>query len=165
MNTFDKVLRFTTEKMAYGAIIAIVVCVGLVVSDIIKRSIGFAMIPGVPETVELISSVILSMGIPYLTFVKGHVAVGILVDRFRPRNQAVFVLVTSVIALAFAILLTRGLFDHAIYNQRIGWTTGYLKIPRHPFIYLTAVSMALTSVVLIRDLLKAVITLRKGGEA
>jgi TRAP-type C4-dicarboxylate transport system permease small subunit len=94
--------------------------------------------------------------------VKGHVAVGILVDRFRPRNQAVFVLVTSVIALAFTIFLTWGLFDHAMYNQRIGWTTGYLKIPRHPFIYLAAVSMALTCVVLIRDLLKAVITLRKG---
>ena len=165
MNTFDKVLQFATEKMSWGAIVAIVACVGLVVADIIKRSIGFAMIPGVPETVELIASVILSMGIPYLTFVRGHVAVGILVDRFRPRNQAVFVLVTSVIALAFAIFLTWGLFELAMYNQRVGWVTGYLKIPRHPFIYLTAASMALTCVVLIRDLLKAAITLRKGGEA
>jgi len=165
MNTFDKVLKFTTEKMSWGAIIAIVFCVGLVVSDIIKRSMGFSMIPGVPEVVELTASVILSMGIPYLTFVKGHVAVGILVDRFRPRNQAIFEIVTCVIALAFTIFLTWGLFDHAIYNHRIGWTTGYLKIPRHPFIYLAAMSMALTCVVLIRDLLKAVITLRKRGEA
>lgn len=165
MNTFDKVLRHVTEKMSWGAMAAIVVVVGLVVSDIIKRSLGFAMIRGVPETVELIAAVILSMGIAYLTFVRGHVAVGLLVDRFRPRVQAVFVLVTSVIALAFAIFLTRGLFEFAMYNQRVGWVTGYLEIPRHPFIYLTAGSMALTCVVLIRDLLKAVISLRKGGEA
>jgi TRAP-type C4-dicarboxylate transport system permease small subunit len=80
--------------------------------------------------VELIAAVILSMGIGYLTFVRGHVSVGILVDRFRPRVQAVFDLVTGVIALGFTIWLTEGMLEMAIRNFRYGWVTGVLEIPR-----------------------------------
>lgn len=165
MNSLDKVLRFATDKMSWGAMVAMVVVVGLVVSDVVKRSLGFGMIPGVPEVVELIAVVILSMGIAYLTFLRGHVAVGILVDRLRPRKQAVFDIVVSVISLAFTIVVARGLVQLGMYNESVGWVTGHLRIPRHPFIYLTAASLALTCLVLIRDLLKAVTTLRKGGEA
>jgi TRAP-type C4-dicarboxylate transport system permease small subunit len=165
VKTFDKVLGFVTEKMSYVASVAIVAVVALVVTDIVRRSLGLGLILGIVEVVELIAAVILSMGIGYLTFVKGHVAVGLLVERFRPRVQAVFELVTSAIALAFGSLLARGLFDFGMLNQRQGWVTGSLQIPRHPFIYVVGGSMALMGVVLVRDLVQAVIKLRKGGAA
>ncbi|MGQ9546915.1 MAG: TRAP transporter small permease [Dehalococcoidia bacterium] len=165
MNTFEKVLGFVTDKMAWVAQWAMVGCMAFVVTDIIKRSLGFGLIPGVPEVVELISAVILSMGISYLTFVRGHVAVDILTMRLRPRVQNVFELVTSVIALGITVLVAWGFFKFAMYNQSAGWVTGSLQIPRHPFCYLVAVSLALTCVVLIRDLLSAAIKVRTGGGA
>jgi TRAP-type C4-dicarboxylate transport system permease small subunit len=165
VNTFEKVLGAVTEKMSWGARAAIVACVGLVVIDIIKRSLGFDIIPGVPEVVELIAAIILSMGIGYLTFVKGHVAVDVLVMRFRPRVQDIFEIVTSAISLGITILLTWGAFKFAMYNHSFGWITGYLRIPRAPFCYLVAVALALTCVVLIRDMVKAVIKTRTGGGA
>ena len=164
MNTFEKVLGFATEKMSYVAMAAILACVGLVVSDIVKRSLGFDMIPGVPELVPLISAIILSMGIGYLTFVKGHVAVGILVDRFAPRKQAVFEVVTYAISLAVTIFLTWAMFKFGLYNQHAGWHTGVLNIPLYLFICVVAGSLALTCVVLIKDLAKAVVTIVKAGE-
>jgi TRAP-type C4-dicarboxylate transport system permease small subunit len=165
VNTFEKVLQFVTEKIAWVAQLAMVACMVLVVSDIVKRSLGFGIIPGVPEVVELISAVILSMGIGYLTFVRGHVWVDVLTMRFRPRGQVIFDLVASAISLGIAILLAWGLFKLAMYNQAAGWVTGALLIPRYPFVYTVAVSLALTCVVLIRDVVKAVIMLRKGGGA
>jgi hypothetical protein len=51
----------------------------------------------------------------------------------------------------------------ATRNLRYGWVTGVLEIPRAPFMYLIAVSLALTCVVLVRDLIKAVMVIRKGG--
>lgn len=160
---FNKVLGSITEKMALVAQAAIVACMVLVVSSVFKRSFAVSEIPGTFEIVELISAVILSMGISYLTFVKGHVSVGIIVDRFRPRAQAVVDIVDSLIALGFTIWLTQALFQYSIYRLRDGAVTGWLQIPLYPFCFLIAVSLALTCVVLVRDLLKAVIIVRSGG--
>jgi TRAP-type C4-dicarboxylate transport system permease small subunit len=163
MDAFEKVLGFVAEKIAWIAMFAIVACMGLVVTDVIRYQAVHKPIPGTHEIVELIAAVILSMGIGYLTFVKGHVAVGILVDRFRPRVQAVFDLVTGVIALGFTIWLAVGMFEMAMRNLRYGWVTGVLAIPRAPFMFLIALSMALTCVVLVRDMIKSVMVIRKGG--
>jgi len=163
MNAFEKVLEFVAEKMAWIAMFAIVACMALVVADVIRYQVVHKPIPGTHEIVELIAAVILSMGIGYLTFVRGHVAVGILVDRFRPRVQAVYDLLTGVIALGFTIWLTWGMVEMALRNLGYGWVTGVLAIPRAPFMFLIAVSLALTSVVLFRDVIKAVAVIRKGG--
>ena len=163
MNAFEKVLRFITEKMAWVSMFAIVACMALVVTDVIRYQAVGKPVPGTHEVVELVAAVILSMGIGYLTFVRGHVSVGIVVDRFRPRVQAVFDLVNGVIALGFTIWLTEGMVEMAIRNFRYGWVTGVLEIPRHPFMYLIALSLALTCVVLVRDVIQAVIVIRKGG--
>jgi len=163
MKAFEKVLRFITEKMAWGSMFAILACVALVVTDVVRYQVAGKPVPGTHEVVELIASVILSMGIGYLTFVKGHVSVGILVDRFRPRVQAVFDLVSGVIALGFTIWLTKGMIEMAMRNFRYGWVTGVLEIPRYPFISFIAAALALACMVLVRDVIVAVIVIRKGG--
>ena len=164
MNTLEKVVRFVTEKVAYGGMVAILVCVGLVISNIVKRSLGFGLVTGTPELVELLAALILSLGIGYLTFVKGHVAVGLIVDRFAPRKRAAFDVVTYAISLGFTILLAWGMFQLARYNQRAGLHTGVLEIPIYHFIYVVAGSLAVTCVVLAKDLAKAVVTVAKGSE-
>ena len=165
MKTFEKVLGFATEKMAMVAQVAIVACMGLVVVEVIKRAVVVGGIRGSSEIVELLAAVILSMGIGYLTFVKGHVAVGLIVDRFRPHTQAVFKLVTSAICLGFTIWLTEAMAKYSLSKLRDGLVSGTLEIPIYPFCFLITVALALTCVVLIEDLLKAVIMLRRGGEA
>ncbi|MFO7996235.1 MAG: TRAP transporter small permease [Dehalococcoidia bacterium] len=165
MNKFEKVMGFVTDKLAYIGMAAIVVCVALVVSDVAKRSLGFGRISGIYELVELVAAVILSVGIGYLTFVKGHVAVGLLVDRFSARKQAALAVVTYAISLAVTIIITWGMFDLATYYQRIGAHTFVLRIPLFYFIYVVAGALVMTSVVLVKDLAKAAITVVKGKEA
>ena len=84
-------------------------------------------------------------------------------DRLRPRVQAVFDLINGVVALGFTIWLTKGMLEMASRNLRYGWVTGVLEIPRYPFIYLIAAALALACVVLVRDVIMAVIVIRKGG--
>lgn len=165
METFEKVVGYVTEKMAWVAMAAIVLCVALVVSDVTKRVIIGIPIRGTFELVELIAGVILSMGIGYLTFQKGHVAVGILVDRFRPRVQAIFTVVVSIIALGSTIWLTRAMLRMALRNMERGEITGVLNIPTYPFNFVMVLALALMCVVLVKDMLKAVIVIRKGGAA
>lgn len=162
MNAFEKVVRFTTEKMAWISMVAIVGCVALVMSDVIRYTLIHEPIPGTHELVELIASVILSTSIAYVTFVKGHVSVDILVDRFRPRTQAFYDLVNSIISLAFTAWLTAGVFIMAMRNHRYGWVTGVLQIPRAPFMFLIGAALGLTCLVLVMYTIRAVIELRKG---
>ena len=162
MNAFEKFLRIITEKMAWVAMFAIVVCMALVVTDVIRYQAIGEPVPGTHEVVELIASVILSMGIGYLTFVRGHVSVGILVDRFRPRTQAFFDLVNSIIALTFTAWLTVGVFVMGMRNLSYGWVTGVLQIPRAPFMFLIGATLVLTCLVLVMYGIRAVIELRKG---
>ena len=119
MNAFEKVVRFITEKMAWVSMVAVVGCVALVMADVIRYTLIHEPIPGTHELVELIASVILSTSIAYVTFVKGHVSVDILVDRFRPRTQAFYDLVNSIISLAFTAWLTVGMFSMAMRNHRL----------------------------------------------
>jgi len=51
----------------------------------------------------------------------------------------------------------------AMRNFNYGWVTGVLEIPRSPFMFLIAFSLALTCVVLARDVIKSVMAIRKGG--
>ena len=163
MNIFEKVLQFITEKMAWISMVAIVACMALVVTDVIRYNVLHKPIPGTHELVELIAAVILSTSIAYVTFVKGHVSVGILVDGLRPRAQAVFDLVNGIIVLFFMVWLTEGVFEMAIRNLNYGWVTGVLEIPRAPFMFLIAVSLGLSCLVLVRDAIKAVVMFRRGG--
>jgi TRAP-type C4-dicarboxylate transport system permease small subunit len=163
MNAFEKVVQFITEKMAWISMIAIVGCMALVVTDVIRYTFTHKPIPGAHELVELIASVILSTSIAYVTFVKGHVSVGILVDNFRPRTQAVFDFINSIIALVFMVWLTEGVFEMAMRNLGYGWVTGVLQIPRAPFMFLIGAALGLACLVLVRDAIRAVIVLRKGG--
>ena len=162
MNAFEKAVQFTTEKMAWVSMVAVVGCVALVMTDVIRYNLMHEPIPGAHELVELIASVIMSTSIAYVTFVKGHVSVDILVDRFRPRTQAFFDLVNSIIALTFTAWLTVGVFIMAMRNLSYGWVTGVLQIPRAPFMFLIGATLGLTCLVLVMYAIKAVIELRKG---
>ncbi len=162
MNAFEKIVQFITEKMAFVSMVAVVGCVALVMTDVIRYNLTNEPIPGTHELVELIASVILSTSIAYVTFMKGHVSVDILVDRFRPRTQAFFDLVNSIISLVFTAWLTVGVFIMALRNLRYGWVTGVLEIPRAPFMFLIAAALVLTCLVLFMYAIKAVIVLQKG---
>jgi TRAP-type C4-dicarboxylate transport system permease small subunit len=164
VKTFEKVLQSLTQKFALIAMGAMVACMVVVVSDVVKGKVTGIPFPGTYEHVELIAAVVMSMGISYLTFVRGHVWVGVIVDRFRPRTQAIFDIVNGVISLGITILLTRALFLLAGVSRIAGSETQTLKIPLYPFIYVVAASLAVTCVVLIRDVVKAAITAKKRGE-
>jgi TRAP-type C4-dicarboxylate transport system permease small subunit len=165
VKSFEKVLGSITEKATWIAMVAIVGCMLLVVSDVIKREAVIIPIPGVIEMVDLLGAVMMSMGMGYLALVKGHVDVSVLVERFPPRVRAFFDLVNSVIIFGFTILLTVGMVEFGILMQVTSQATPFLRIPEHPFIYLVAAGLALPCLVFIRDLVSAAIRIRKGGGA
>jgi TRAP-type C4-dicarboxylate transport system permease small subunit len=164
MNSFDKFVRILTMRTAQVAQLVLAFVMFIIVANVFTRRLG-SPIPGTVEIVEMSGAVLLALAVAYTAILKGHIMVGVLVERFSPRLQAATELVVSAVSLYFSFLLARETFVFASRMMQRGYTTGHLLLPVAPSIYLVGFGFAMLVLVLFRDLLKAMITVIKGSES
>ena len=163
MNTFDRFIRALTWRTSQVGQIALAFAMFIIVANVILR-IPWKPVPGTVELVELSGAVLYGMGIAYCAVLKGHIMVGVLVDRFPLRIQAIVDTIMTVIALFATFLLSRELFVFAGRMMTRGYTTTNLQLPVYPAIYLVALGFIILALVLLKDLLKAAIIVIKGSD-
>ncbi len=164
LNLFEKFVQNLTWRTAQVAQLAMVVVMAITVTNVIIR-IPWRPIGGAVEMVEMSGAVLLGLGVAYTAIMKGHIMVGILVERFSPRIQGLIELFVCIIALFFSYILARELVFFAYERMIAGYETGHLRIPIAPSIYLVAFGFIMLVLVLLLDLTKAAITVVKGSEA
>ena len=124
---------------------------GLVAFDVVMRYVLRLPFLGAYELTELAMVLVVFLGLPYCAATGGHVAVDVLGGMLeRPRLRWI----TPMVHLAGAALLAlmawqAGLF--ALGSKARGEATNMLRIETWPFELLTAASMALFAVVLLRQ--------------
>ncbi len=163
MNTFDRFIRALTWRTSQIGQFALAFAMFIIVANVFLR-IPWNPVPGTVEIVELSGAVLYGMGIAYCAVMKGHIMVGVLVDRFSLRVQAIVDIFTTIIALYFTFMLSRELFVFAARMMSRGYTTTNLQLPVFPAIYLVAIGFVILALVLIRDLIKAAVIAIKGSE-
>ncbi len=164
MEIFNKLVGVLTLRTAQVAQVALFIAMSVIVANVILREV-WKPLPGSVELVEMSGAVLLGMGVAYTAMMKGHIAVGVLVDRFSPRIQAFVDLVVSTVALIFSFVLAREIFSYATTMMERGYTTGHLELPMAPSIYLVAFGFIMLTLVLFRDLLNAAVIVIKGSES
>ncbi len=164
LNLFERFVQALTWRTAQVAQFALFFSMAIIVANVIAR-IPWKPVPGTVEIVEMSGAVLLGLGVAYTAIMKGHIAVGVLVDSFPPRIQAVVDIFVSTVSLFFTTVLAWQIYNFALTSAQRGYTTGFLYIPLAPSIYLVAFGMIMVALVLSRDLLKAVIVVVKGGES
>ena len=75
----------------------------------------------------------------YTVMVKGHITIGVVVDRFSERTQAIFDIVAYLICSGFAVIAVWQTIIRADYLTVVRQGSGVLQIPFFPFYYLVAV--------------------------
>jgi TRAP-type C4-dicarboxylate transport system permease small subunit len=135
----------------------------LIVANVVTR-IRWNPVPGTVELVEMSGAVMLALSIAYTAYRKGHIAVGILVEKFKPGVRRVIEMFVSFVALFFTSVLTVEIFRFGTKMLRRGYVTGHLQLPIAPAIYLVAFGFLMLALVLLRDFLAAVLSGRKGGD-
>lgn len=164
MNLFERFVQALTWRTAQVAQIALVFAMLIIVANVILR-VPWKPVPGTVELVEMAGAVLLGMAVAYTAIMKGHIMVGVLVERFSPRVQGIVELVVSIVSLVFASLLAREILWYAVSMMERGYETGHLRLPIAPSIYLVAFGFIMLALVLLRDLIKAVIIVVKGSES
>lgn len=163
MGILERFVHAITLRTAQVAQAVLAFVMLIIVANVISR-IWWKPVPGTVELVEMSGAVLLALAVAYTAIMKGHIMVGVLVERFPPRTQAAVDFVVSAIALVFSFLLARETVVFAARMMQRGYTTGHLLLPIAPSIYLVAFGFAMLSLVLLRDMLKAVMIVIKGSE-
>lgn len=164
MKKLENIVKQLTMRTAQAAQIVLVFVTLLVVLNVITR-IRWNPVPGTVELVEMSGAVMLALSIAYTAYRKGHIAVSILVEKFRPSVRRVIEIFVSAVSLFFTSVLTVEIFFFGTKMLRRGYVTGHLHLPIAPAIYLVAFGFLMLALVLLRDLLRAVFPYIKGGGA
>ena len=160
---FEKAVEEITKRTAQVAQVALFFAMAIIVSNIILRSF-WKPVAGTVELTEMAGGILLGMGVAYTAMMKGHIAVGIFIDKLPLRIRALAELFTTTIILFFTTVLARELFSYASSMLSRGYETGHLGVPIAPSIYLVAFGITMFAVVLLKDLIKAFLVILKGAE-
>ncbi len=160
LERFVQAVSFRTAQIAQVILFSTML---IIVINVIIR-IPWKPLPGTVELVEMSGAILLAAAIAYTALMKGHIAVGVLVDRLPVRVQAAVEILTSAVSLLFSSVLARETFLFAMRMSQRGYTTPNLLIPIAPAVLLVAFSFAMLALVLLLNLVKAAAVLFKGSE-
>ncbi|MDW7738658.1 MAG: TRAP transporter small permease [Bacillota bacterium] len=135
----------------------------IIITNVIIR-IPWKPLPGSVEIVEMCGAILLATAIAYTAMMKGHITVGVLVERFPPRIQAAVDLFTNCITLLFTSMLAWETFVFATRMSQRGYSTPNLLIPIAPSVFLVAFSFTMLALVLLLNLTKAAIIVIRGSQ-
>lgn len=127
----------------------------LTVADVVMRKVFNNSILGALESTELAMIVLIYFALAHVETVDGHVKVDLIVDRFGPRVQAAFDVLTQLIGSLMFGLMTLSSLYYAERMRATGQVTQDLWIPLWPFVYVVAIGLALMCLVLFFKCLRA----------
>lgn len=93
--------------------------------------------------------VVLCLGWPYTTYIKGHVSVDVLLIRLPRTIQNMLNIINYLIGLVFFSAMTAGAFKTGIQYHNLGQCSDLLRIPYLPLAWLMALGAFLVSVVIL----------------
>ncbi|MDO9574568.1 MAG: TRAP transporter small permease [Candidatus Contubernalis sp.] len=165
MESLEKLVRGLTWRTAQIAQVALAAVMFVIVANIILREF-WRPLPGTVEIVEILGAVLLALGVANCAVKKGHIAVGVLVDKLSPRKEALVESAVNFVALIFISLLAWETLYYAGQMMRRGYSTAHLLIPLHPFIYLVGFGFVMLAVVLLLESVKCLVAFStyKGSE-
>lgn len=159
MTAFNKTLQRISKFGYYISAIGIVAIMTLIFVDVFIRYVFNISIVGSYEIVELIMSVAIFMSFAYTQAEKGHVHVTMLISKLPTRPRFICYSITSLLSTGIVGATAYAAFEQAGKVMAKGSSTGVLAIPFFPFYYIESVALALFTLVLLGDALKACVAI------
>jgi len=154
MGYFEKAVNCLSrwlEKIAQGAMVLMTL---LVCANIILRLFGQPIV-GTYEFVMLLG-VVLSLGLAHCAVMKGHVFIGVVLERFSQRTQAIINSITNVLAIGIFALAAKQCTIHATDTWHSGTVSPTMYLPAYILIYVLAFSCLMMCLVLLVNLFGAI---------
>lgn len=128
------------------------VMVAFVCVCIIARYFGHP-IRGSLELVRFMAIIVVSFAVAYTQVKRGHIAVGIVMDRLPQRFQAIVDTITTFLLLVLSAIISWRSVIYAIDIRAVGSVSASLGIPFYLLIYGVAFGFAVLTLVFLVDFL------------
>ena len=126
----------------------------LTAGDVTLRYVFNRPIVGSYDLTEYMMAIIVSFGLAYCAFFKGHVRVDLVVSHFSQRAQAVIDSITGLLSVILFSVITWQSFVYMQLLSASGLKSTVLLIPRFPFAGLVCLGSAFLTLVLLANLLE-----------
>lgn len=135
------------------AVLFVALMAPLTVVHVVGRYALDLPVPGFIELSSFMLLIAIFLAGAHTMAVKGHIDIGILVDRFSERTQAIIGSVTYFLCLVFVILAAWQSFARGTYLLQPMQTTSVLLIPQSPFLYIIGIGWALFALAILMQLI------------
>jgi TRAP-type C4-dicarboxylate transport system permease small subunit len=150
---FEKFVGFLNNISAKVSAILLFLMMVLTFSDVTGRFI-WRPVTGTYELTYLWLALIVFLSLGYTQQKKGHIAVGVLIDKLSVRVQAVFDVITYLIMMILLGLMARQTVLYA--NQVSNNVTGDLNLPVSMFVLVCAIGILFYTLTVLVDFFKAI---------
>jgi TRAP-type C4-dicarboxylate transport system permease small subunit len=125
----------------------------LTAMDVLLRYLFNRPVSGAMELTEYMMVILVSLGLAYCGFVKGHVSVEVLTSRFSPKIQAILNCITYFLSFGFFSLITWQSIKYIRLMFKSNLISAVLHIPVFPFVAVLSLGSLVFSLVLLVDFL------------
>ena len=141
------------KVLAYVGVVIIVALMFFTVAHSLGRYGFNRPIPGLAEVSSFMLITASFLVIPYTQVLKGHLVIGLLVDRLSERKQAIINSFTYIICLLAAILILWRSALEASNMMQGGYVTQILGLPKFPFMAIVATGWGLLALAILLHLI------------
>jgi len=149
---FTEKLSKLMNVIAYTALTFIML---LTVADVVLRFFGHPIV-GTFEIVGLGGAVAIGFGIPLTSWLRAHIYVDFIIQKFPNCGNNTVNILTRVISIALFILIGYNLFIYATDLYKSGEVSLTRQIPFYPIAYGMGVCCFIQCLVLITDIIKVI---------
>jgi len=153
-------LRHVMDRVIHSitliGLVALLAMMVVVVINVLGRALFRAPFYGTVEFVEISGTFMVSCIAAYTQFKKGNVSVGIIVDRFSPRVQAIFDSFTLLLTLGIAAVLVWAALVAAVEMVQLKEITGIYEVIKYPFRFVWVFGLTVLFVMFLVDFIQSV---------
>ena len=152
----DRLLRVTLKLTRFLNAIAGLTLIGmmfLTVSDVVLRLFRKPIL-GTYEIVSLSLGIVIGFAVPFTSWMRGHIYVDFLINKFPSRVTKAFNIVTRCLVMVLFIILGIFLISLAEEFYKSGEVSLTLKMPFYPVAFAIGLCCFVECLVLFADILK-----------
>lgn len=155
VNVLNKSISRATWITNLVGVYLIALMMLLVAYDVIARYVFNSPLKGSYELSEYMLGISLAFALAYTGYVKGHIRVELITERFPQKIQLAFERVTLFLSASFVGLLCWRGTVLAQNTLNTNWKSPQLGISNYPFIFLMVFGLALFFLVLLTQFLES----------
>lgn len=153
MEIFEKFLDWVIKLFRLISGMSLVGMMLITCLEVISRGFGHPLF-GAVDIIGFLAVLCLAFSMPYTHATQGHVGVDLIVQKMKPRSQAIIDSINTLVGTILFGIVAWQMWLYAAELANKGEVSMTIMIPKSPFIYMVSVSFGCLALAMFADLIR-----------